>query len=71
MKQAERLLKGCIGPGGSLNNEQFMRGVLQLNDTQDPAHKLSPAQVLFGSPLCDAFSFINRYPKFQNPEIQS
>ena len=70
VKKAKRLLKGCIGPGGTLNNDQFMTGMLQLRNTPDPDCKLSPAQVLFGRPLRDAFSFLNRCPKFQNLEIQ-
>ena len=45
--------------------------MLQLRNTPDPACKLSPDQVLFGRPLRNAFSFLNRCPKFQNPEIQS
>ena len=49
----------------------IIRGMLQLRNTLDPACILSPSQVLFGRPLCDAFSFLNRCPKFQNPEIQS
>ena len=56
VKKAKRLLKACIGPGGTLNNDQFMRGMLQLRNTPDPACKLSPAQVLFGRPLRDTFS---------------
>ena len=47
-----------------------MRGMLQLRNTPDPECKLSPAQVLFGRPLRDAFSFLNRCPKFTNPAIQ-
>ena len=47
-----------------------MRGMLQLRNTPDPECKLSPAQVLFGRPLRDAFSFLNRCPKFKNPAIQ-
>jgi len=70
VKKAKRLLKSCIGPGGTLNNDQFMRGMLQLRNTPDPECKLSPAQVLFGRPLRDAFSFLNRCPKFTNPAIQ-
>ena len=70
VKKAKRHLKECIGPGGTLNNDQFMTGMLQLRNTPDPDCKLSPAQVLFGRPLRDAFSFLNRCSKFQNPEIQ-
>ena len=70
VKKAKRLLKSCIGPGGSLNNDKFLRGMLQLRNTPDPECKLSPAQVLFGRTLRDAFSFVNRCPKFENQAIQ-
>ena len=70
VKKAKRLLKSCIGPVGSLNNDKFLRGMLQLRNTPDPQCKLSPAQVLFGHPLRDAFSFVNRCPKFENRAIQ-
>ena len=69
MKTAKRLLLSCIGPSGSLNNDKFLRGILQLRNTPDPECNLSPAQVLFGRPLRDAFSFINRCVKFENRAI--
>ena len=71
VKKAKRLLKSCIDPRGSLNNDHFLRGMLQLRNTPDPECKLSPAQVLFGHPLRDAFSFVNRCPKFENRAIRS
>ena len=46
VKKAKRLLKTCIGPNGSLNNDQFMMGMLQLRNTPDPDCKLSPAQII-------------------------
>ena len=70
VKKVKRLLETCVGPNGSLNNDKFMRGMLQLRNTPDPECKLSPAQVLFGRPLRDAFSFMNSCPKFKNPAIQ-
>ena len=70
VKKAKRLLKSCVGPSGSLNNDRFMRGMLQLRNTPDPECKLSPAEILFGRQLRDAFGFINRCNKFSNPEIQ-
>ena len=69
VKKAKRLLKTCIGPNGSLNNDQFMMGMLQLRNTPDPDCKLSPAQILFGRPLRDAFSFVKRGPKFSNTAV--
>jgi len=70
VKKVKRLLKSCIGPAGTLNNDKFMRGMLQLRNTPDPECKLSPAQILFGHQLRDAFTFLNRSPKFENPAIQ-
>ena len=69
VKTAKRLLLSCIGPSGSLNNDKFLRGILQLRNTPDPECNLSPAQVLFGRPLRDAFSFINHCTKFENRAI--
>ena len=69
VKKAKRLLKTCIGPNGSLNNDRFMMGMLQLRNTPDADCKLSPAQILFGRPLRDGFSFANRGPKFNNTAV--
>ena len=52
-----------------INTDKFLRGMLQLRNTPDPDCKLSPAQILFGRPLRDAFSFINRRNKFENNSI--
>ena len=71
VKRAKRLLTSCIGPNGSLNNDRFLRAMLQLRNTPDPECKLSPAQIIFGRPLRDAFSFINKCPKFENSAVQS
>ena len=70
VKKAKRLLKSCIDSRGGLNNDRFLRGMLQLRNTPDPESKMSPAQVLFGKPLRDAFSFVNRCPKYENPSIR-
>ena len=39
------------------------------SETPDPDCKVSPAQIVFGRPLGDAFSFINRCAKFENPAV--
>ena len=36
----------------------------------DPNCNLSPAQIIFGHPLRDSFSFVNRLEKFSNPHIR-
>ena len=58
------------GPTGSLNHDGFLRAMLQLRNTPDPDCNVSPAQVVFGRPLRDAFSFINRLEKFSNSNIR-
>ena len=70
VKTVKRLLKSNTGPNGSLNNDNFLRALLQLRNTPDSDCNLSPAQVMFGRPLRDAFSFINRLEKFSNPNIR-
>ena len=70
VKTVKRLLKTNTGRDGSLNNDNFLRALLQLRNTPDPDCHLSPAQVMFGRPLRDAFSFVNRLEKFSNPSIR-
>ena len=69
VKAAKRLLRSNTGPSGSINNDKFLRVMLQLRNTPDPDSHLSPAQVIFGRPLRDSLSFINRLEKFANPNI--
>ena len=71
VKKEKRFLISCIGPSGSLDNDKFLRGMLQIRNTPDPDCKLSPAQIVFGRPLRDAFSFVNRTSIFKNPAINS
>ena len=63
VKKVKRLLKSCIDPKGGINNDHFLRGMLQLRNTPDPELKMSPAQVMFGITLRDAFSFVNKCQK--------
>ena len=70
VKTAKRLLQSNIGPNGTLNNDKLLRALLQLRNTPDPDCGLSPAQIVFGKPLKDAFSFVNRLEKFSNPAIR-
>jgi len=65
----ERLLRSNTSPDGSLDNDNFLRAILQRRNTPDPDCDLSPAQIIFGKPLRDAFSFLNRLEKFSNPNI--
>lgn len=70
VKTAKRLLMSNTSSTGSLNHDGFLRAMLQLRNTPDPDCNVSPAQVVFGRPLRDAFSFINRLEKFSNPNIR-
>ena len=36
VKKVKRLLKSCIDPKGGINNDHFLRGMLQLRNTPDP-----------------------------------
>ena len=49
-----------------MNYDCFLRAILQLRNTPDPDCGISPAEVVFGLPLRDAFSFVNRLKKFSN-----
>ena len=70
VKAAKRLLKSNISPNGDLNNDSFLRALLQLRNTPDPDCDFSPAEMVFGHPLRDAFSFVNRLATFSNRFIR-
>ena len=70
VKSAKRLLMSNTGPTGQLDHDRFLRAMLQLRNTPDPDCDVSPAQIIFGRPLRDAFSFTNRLEKFRNPQIR-
>ncbi|PFX15327.1 Gag-Pol polyprotein [Stylophora pistillata] len=70
VKTAKRLLMSNTGPTGSLDHDRFLRAILQLRNTPDPDCNLSPAQIIFGRPLRDSLSFVNRLEKFSNPHIR-
>ena len=69
VKSAKRLLRSNIEMSGNLNSDKFLRALLQLRNTPDPDCNVSPAQIVFGKPLKDAFSFVNRLDKFSNQAI--
>ena len=71
VKSAKRLLRANVEHrSGSLNSDKFLRAMLQLRNTPDPDCSLSPAEIVFGRPLRDSFSFINRLEKFSNPAVR-
>ena len=69
VKSAKRLLRTNVGPGGSINNDNFLRAILQLRNTPDPDCGISPARILFGRPLRDNLLFAKRLKKFSNPAV--
>ena len=70
VKTVKRLLRSNTSPSGTLDTEKFLTAMLQLRNTPDPECKLSPAQVLFGRPLRDSMSFVNRLEKYSNPNVR-
>ena len=70
VKSAKRLLHSNINPSGSFDNDKFLKALLQLRNTPDPDCRISPAEIVFGRPIRDAFSFINRLEKFSNEAVK-
>ena len=70
VKAAKRLLRSNITPSGSLDSDKFLRAMLQFRNTPDPDCCLSPAQIIFGRPLRDSFTFVNRLEKFSNKAVR-
>ena len=62
VKAAKRPLMANVSPSGDLNNDSFLPALLQLRNNPDPNCDMSPAEIVFGRPLQDAFSFANRLP---------
>ena len=59
-----------INPNGSLNSDNFLRAKVQARNTPEPDCNVSTAEVVFGRPICDAFSFVNRCAKFRNSSVR-
>ena len=70
VKSAKRLLRSNVGPAGSLDSDKFLRAMLQFRNTPDPDCSLSPAEIIFGHPLRDSFSFANRLEKYSNTAVR-
>ena len=70
VKSAKRLLMSNTSTTGSLDHDRFLRAMLQLRNTPDPDCNISPAQIVFGRPLRDTLSFVNRLEKFSNPNVR-
>lgn len=70
VKTAKRLVMSNTGTTGSLDHDRFLCAMLHLRNTPDPDCNLSPAQIIFGHPLRDTLSFVNKLEKFSNPHIR-
>ena len=60
-----------IEENGSLNNDKLLRALLKVRNIPDPDWNISPTEILFGRPMRDCLSFINRKPRYGNPNIRS
>ena len=47
-KSGKMLLRDNVGPGGNLDNDRFMRAVIQCRNTPIQDSRRSPAQMVFG-----------------------
>ena len=70
VKAAKRLLRSNVGPNGTLQNDRFLRAMLQLRNTPDPDCNLSPAQIVFGRQLRDAFAFTKQIRKLSSSTVR-
>ena len=70
VKKAKLMLMDNVGPTGSVNNDGLLRALLQSRNTPDPDCNISPAQVVFGRSIRDAFSVTSRCIKYNNPSIR-
>ena len=57
VKTAKRLMRSNDGQGEMVNNDKFLRAILQLRNTPDPDCGVSPAEIVFGRPMRDNLSF--------------
>jgi len=69
VKSAKRLLRSNTDLSGTLDTDRFLRAMMQLRNTPDPDCNTSPAEIVFGRPIRDAFAFINRLEKFGNTHV--
>ena len=63
VKKAKRLMRTNVGPCGTINNDRFLRAILQLRNTPEADCNVSPAEIVFGRPMRDNLSFTSRIIK--------
>ena len=64
VKSGKRLLRDNVGPGGTLDNDRFMRAVMQYRNTPMQDSRRSPAQIVFGRQMRDFL------PALRHPGVQ-
>jgi len=67
IKSMKRLIRGNLGPSGSLDDDSFAQAILQYRNTPLQSTCLSPAVALFGHPIRD---FLPLTRKTYTPSIQ-
>ena len=70
VKSAKKLLRSNVGPNWSLDYDKLLRVLLQLRNSPDPDCNIFPAIIIFGRPIRDSLSFVNRLEKNSNPNIR-
>ena len=66
VKSAKRLLRDHRTPSGRLDMDAYMLAIMAQRNTPDPASGLSPAQIVYGRSLQDAFRFMSDIDKFSD-----
>ena len=62
VKAGKKLLRDNTGPGGSLDNDRFMRAVMQFRNTPMQDCRRSPAQMVFGRQMREFIpSMVHKY----------
>ena len=70
VKSAKRLLRNHCTPSGHLDTDGYMLAIMAHRNTNDPETKISPAMVIYGRRLTDAFKFMTRTDKFSDEAVQ-
>ena len=70
VKSAKRLLRDHCMPSGRLNTDAYMMAIMAHRNTPDPISGLSPAQIVYGRPLQDAFRFMSDIDKFSDQRVR-
>ena len=59
VKSGKRILMDNMDPDGTVNNDRFLRAMLQYRNTPQPDTRLSPAQVVYGRYMRDFIPVVN------------